>query len=186
VVAIEYELTPEEWIEVQLEHSGRSEAVKTAKVRVRVTFGALFCLLALLGWLMGSTTVALTWLIAGALGMGLLGPALTKSQRKQLERLAREGVGVGMFGPHRVELRPDGVLDSTTGYEWLQRWHAIDRVEEAENAFLIYSGRHRFLPIPHSAFPDAETLRRFADTFYALREGSSSPRLPESGAPGDP
>lgn len=172
IIAVEFELTPEDWIEVQMEHSARSAIFKEGKRRVRVTLAALLVLLALLGYLMGSVTVAVTWLLAGGVLLALLGPLVDRSQRKQLRRFADEGIGMGMFGRHRVELRPEGVLDSTTGYEWLQRWPSIDRVEEGEGAFLLYSGPNRFLPIPHSAFPDSETLRRFADTFYRLRDGA--------------
>lgn len=181
IVAVEFELTPEDWIEVQLQHATRSAMFKEAKRKVRVSFATLLLLLALLGYLMGSTTVALVWLLGGALGFATLGSLVERSQRKQLERFAREGIGMGMFGRHRVELRPDGMVDSTAGYEWLSRWPSIDRVEEGEGAFLIYSGPNRFLPIPHSAFPDSDTLRRFADTFYRLKEGGAADRLPGAG-----
>lgn len=185
IVAVEFELTPEDWIEVQMEHSTRSALLKEGKRRVRVTLAALLVLLALLGYVMGSVTVAVTWLLAGGVLLGLLGPLIDRSQRKQLERFAREGIGMGMFGRHRVELRPEGMLDSTVGYEWLARWPSIDRVEEGEGAFLIYSGPNRFLPIPHSAFPDSDTLRSFADTFYRLKEGAPAPSLPRAAAGDD-
>jgi YcxB-like protein len=180
-VAVEFELTPEEWIEANVQHSTRSAMFKAAKRRVRIMFGLLLVLLALLGYTMGSATVALTWLVAGGVGLAVLGPALDRSQRRQLKRFADEGIGAGMFGRHRVELRPEGVLDSTDGYEWLARWPSIERVEEGDGAFLIYSGPNRFLLIPHSAFPDSATVRHFADTFYALRERARAPRLPEPG-----
>ncbi len=180
IVAVEFELTPEDWIDVNMQHTTRSAMFKEAKRKVRVTLASLLVLLALLGYVMGSMTVAFTWLIAGGVLVAFLGPLLDRSQRKQLRRFANEGISMGMFGRHRVELRPEGMVDSTVGYEWLARWPSIDRVEEGEGAFFIYSGPNRFLPVPHSAFPDSETLRHFADTFYRLKEGGRATELPSS------
>jgi hypothetical protein len=84
------------------------------------------------------------------------------------------GIANGMFGHHRVELRAEGVLDVTSGYEWMTRWTAIDRVEEVNGTFLVYTGPNAFLPIPSSAFPDADTLRAFGDRFYGSLERSGT------------
>jgi len=77
------------------------------------------------------------------------------------------------------------MLDATEGYDWLTRWSAIDRVEESEGAFLVYTGPNACLPIPHSAFRDSATLRRFADAFYRLRQSGGHGVLPGGGAPAD-
>ncbi len=122
------------------------------------------------------------WLAAGGIVLAALNPIIRRSRRKQLEEFAATGIAHGMFGPHRVELRPEGMVDATEGYEWLTRWAAIDRVEESEGAFLIYTGPNAYLPIPHSAFRDSASLRRFSDVFYRLREAGRAPHLaaPES------
>jgi hypothetical protein len=170
VIGVDFELTPEEWVEVGMQHSWRSKPLRQARRTVRGLLVAIFVLLALLGLVQGSTLVAVTWLLGGAVVVAALDPLLRGSQRNQLRKLAATGIANGTFGPHRVELTPAGMLDSTSGYDWLTRWPAIERVEEGEGAFLIYTGPNACLPIPHSAFRDAPALRRFADAFYALRE----------------
>ncbi len=92
------------------------------------------------------------------------------------------GITNGLFGPHRVELRDEGVLDSTTGYEWLTRWSSIERVEEANGTFMIYSGPNAFLPIPASAFRDSTILRAFGDRFFACLNDARATRDAEIAA----
>lgn len=183
---MEFELTPEEWVEVSLAHSSKSPQVREAMRNVRILFGALVVLAALISLLDGAGTAALLWLIAGGVVMAVMGPLLRASRRKQFRQYAETGIAHGMFGPHRVELRPEGMLDSTEGYEWLTRWSAIDRVEEGDGAFLVYTGPNALLPIPHSAFRDSGSLRRFGEAFFRLREADEAKRLDAGGKPTQP
>jgi len=177
-VQVEFELTPEEWVEVSLQHSSKSPQVLEATRKVRILFGALIVLATLISLLDGGMTAAFVWLAAGAVVMAAMNPILRSARRKQVREYAASGIANGMFGPHRVELRPEGMLDATEGYEWLTRWSAVERVEEGDGSFLVYTGPNALLPIPHSAFRDAADLRRFSDAFYALREADRSARLP--------
>jgi len=189
-VTVAFELTPEEWVEVSLQHSATQPQIVKATRSARRSFAVLMALLAFLFFLNGMAGSAYVFLIAAVLGMATLGPLIRRSQRKRTLEYARTGIQNGMFGPHRVELRPEGMLDVTDGYEWLTRWAAIDRVEEGEAAFLVYTGPNALLPIPHSAFRDSESLRRFSHTFFALREGAdpliSAPEARDSQAPNRP
>lgn len=176
-VGVEFELTPEEWVEVSLQHSSTSPQILEAQRKVRILFGALIVLAALISVLDGASTAALMWLFAGAVVTAFMKPILRAARRSQVQKYVQSGIAHGMFGPHRVELRPEGVLDVTDGYEWLTRWSAIDRVEEGEGAFMVYTGPNALLPIPHTAFPDSASLRRFSDAFFALREADRTRRL---------
>jgi hypothetical protein len=169
-VAIEFELTPEEWVEVSLQHSSRSPQVIEATRRVRILFGALVLLATLISLLDGALTAAFVWLVVGLVVMAVMAPALRAGRRRQVRRYAQSGIQNGMFGRHRIELRAEGIMDSTEGYDWLAKWSAIERVEEGEGSFLIYTGPNALLPIPHTAFRDPAELRRFSDAFHALRE----------------
>ena len=173
--AVEFELTPEEWIEVSLEHAMRSPLVRQARRMVRILLGVLVLLAAWLSVVTGAPSAALMWLLAGGVVTAFMGPILRSAQRRQVSKYAETGITNGMFGPHRVELRPEGVLDSTEGYEWLTRWPSIERVEEGEGCFLIYTGPNALLPIPHTAFPDSESLRRFSRAFFALKAAGGRP-----------
>lgn len=177
-IAVEFELTPEEWVEVSMEHTWRSRQLRESRRTVRWLVVAIFVLLALLSLLDGATGFALLWLLGGGVLLAALDPLLRSSQRKALWKFAATGIANGMFGRHRVELRPEGMVDVTDGYEWLTRWRAIERVEDTEGSFLVYTGPNACLPIPHSAFRDSASLRQFADTFYRLHEGGREEALP--------
>jgi hypothetical protein len=178
--AVEFELTPEDWVEVSMEHAWRSKHLKDARRTIRFLLVAIFAVLALLFSLQGFTVLAWTVILAGGTLVAVLDPLLRSSQRGQLARVAAMGLANGTFGRHRVELRPEGMLDATDGYEWLTRWRAIDRVEEGEGAFLIYTGPNALLPIPHSAFRDGASLREFSEAFYRLRSRNEGGALPPS------
>lgn len=179
-ISVEFELTPEEWVEVSLEHASRSPLVGAAVKNVRVIFGLIVVVLGLLFLMLGSAFAAVVWLILGAMGFAGIGPLLVRGRKEQYEKYARSGIANGMFGKHRVTISPDGMRDATELYEWLTRWPAIERVENGAGAFLIYTGPNALLPIPHSAFPDAESVRRFGDVFYRLRQAGAAPELPGS------
>jgi hypothetical protein len=183
-VVVEFELTPEEWVEVSLQHASKSPQIRQARRMVRLLVGAIVVLAALLSILDGAASAGLVWLIAGVVVMAFMGPILRSSQRHQIRKHAEGGITNGMFGPHRVELRPEGMLDSTDGYEWLARWSSIERVEDGEGCFLIYTGPNALLPIPHTAFRDSESLRRFSHAFFTFKEESDAERLSGPAAEG--
>lgn len=176
-LSVEFHLTPEEWIDVAMEHNRHSEYVRGSVRRGQGTLGVIVLLLCILGFLGGyGWSVLLLWLFMGAVGVALFPKLAERSQRRHYESFARSGIANGMFGAHRVHLRADGLLDETDAYERLTRWHAVDRVEEGPGAFMIYLGRDAFLPIPHSAFRDPETLRAFGDRFFERLETSRALR----------
>lgn len=186
-VSVDFELTPEDWVEVSMQHTATQPQVVKAVRNMRVTFALLMLALAALFFLGGMPGAGYVFLIAAIFMTATMGPLIRSAQRKRTLEYARTGIANGMFGPHRVELRPEGMLDVTDGYEWLTRWSAIERVEEGEGAFLVYTGPNSLLPIPHSAFRDSESLRRFSHAFFALREGAdpliSAAELRDSQAP---
>jgi hypothetical protein len=185
-VLVEFELTPEEWVEVSLQHAAKQPQILKAVRNMRMAFAVLMLALAALFFLGGMSGAGYVFLIAAVFMSATMGPMIRSAQRKRTLEYARSGIANGMFGPHRVELRPEGMLDVTEGYEWLTRWGAIERVEEGEAAFLVYTGPNSLLPIPHSAFRDSASLRRFSDAFFALRDGAdpliSAPELRDSQA----
>jgi hypothetical protein len=183
VPAADFELTPEDWEEVNLAHLLESPLYAEAKSNSRVIGGLLFATLAVFSALMGSTTGALMFAITGPPFVYFLGPLQRKAQSKSLKRLAKEGVSNGLFGHHRVEVREEGLFHSTHAYETLIRWHAVDDVREVDGYFFVYTGPNAFVPIPVTAFPDSESLRAFSDAFHACRArhreiGADSSRQP--------
>lgn len=189
-VAVEFELTPEEWEAANAAHLSSSPLQVQLLRRTRRTTSILFAALAVLNLAMGSVTYAVLWALAGVFFAASLDRIHRSGQRKALRKLGEQGIANGIFGPHRVEVREEGLVDSTTHYEWLIRWSGIERVREENGTFLIYNGANAFLPIPSTAFPDSDSLRRFADAFYrrlALHGDGAAvraePGLPEPGTP---
>jgi hypothetical protein len=184
-ITVEFEFTPEDWERANATHSWNSELTKNALKQMQVLFGAIVSLMALLLFLGGTGLGAAAMLIAGTLMFGMLRPLVRHSQKRQIKKVADLGLINGIFGPHRVELRDDGILNSTTGYEWLVRWSAIEDIKESDGSFLIYSGANSFLTIPSSAFPDNETLRAFGDRFFERLSQVEKTLLPGRDTPED-
>jgi len=171
-VTVNFELTPEQWVQASLEHYGKQTVNREAVRRLRLVFGALVVAVAALITISGARgTATVIWLLAGGSVLPFFSRLVRSGQRRQLRRYAEVGIANGTFGPHRIELGPEGMSDSTAAYERLTRWSAIERVEKGESAFMVYVGPNAFLPIPHSAFQDADLVRRFDDAFDRLRTG---------------
>ena len=165
-IVVEFEFTPEDWARANATHSWNSELTKKALMQMQLLFGAIVSLMALILLLGGTALGVAAMLIAGVFLVGVLKPLVRHSQKRQIKKVADLGLINGIFGPHRVELLDEGILDSTIGYDWLVKWSAIENIKESEGSFLIYSGANSFLTIPSSAFPDTETLRAFGDRFF--------------------
>lgn len=177
VVAIEFELTPEDWTTACASHSWNSELTQKAIRKTRTLFAGAWSVLALMQLLAGSALGALGWAVGGVVWVAMLPSLVRWSHRRQLKKISLHGIANGTFGPHRVELREDGILDSTSGYDWLLKWSAIERIEEADGEFLIYLGPNSFLPIPASAFRDREMLRAFGDRFFQGLAAANDPQV---------
>jgi hypothetical protein len=172
--SVEFEITPEDWERVNAEHVFASPLYAEAARNMRVVVGLLAVTLAALGFVIGSSTVAFFFLLAAAPLVAAVGPLTRRAQRDSLRKLARQGIANGVFGSHRVEVRPDGLFHSTHAFDSLLRWHAIERVEEVAGHFFVYTGPNAFLPIPVTAFRDAEALRDFADAFQQRMAAAGS------------
>ena len=189
-VSVEFDLTPEEWVDVAVEHSLGSELFQSALRKGQAAFAGIVGLLAILGFAAGYPALTLVWLFAGAVGTVLLPRSFERAQRKQYTDIAAGGITNGMFGTHRVRLSDDGIVDETDAYVRLTRWHAVDRVVDGPGAFMIYFGSDAFLPVPHSAFRDSATLRAFSEYFFkhlrsAPAPGSLAPPGIDEGGTGD-
>lgn len=179
-----YELTPEDWEEVNAVHLFESELYKEALKNGRILGTLLFFTLAALCALLGFSAGAF---MAGATGLvfpALAGPIQRSAQRRALRKLGEEGVANGMFGQHRVEVREEGLFHATSAHETLIRWHAIEDVREKGDHFFIYMGPNAFVPVPITAFPDSTSLRAFADKFFERM--SSARDAPEQVEPPSP
>jgi len=167
LAAAEFEITPEDWEEVNAVHlfDGplHGELVRNARAVSFLLFVALSALTLLLGWPFGSVL----FLAAGLVVPVFVGPLQESAQRNALRKLGKQGVSNGTFGHHRVEVREDGLFHQTDAFDVLVRWHAIDEVKERADYIFIYTGPNAFLPIPVTAFPDSASLRTFADAFFS-------------------
>jgi hypothetical protein len=177
----EFELTPEDWEDVNAVHLFESRLHREQLGRVRGASALLFVTLALLTLLLGFGSGALMFGAAALIFPVFVGPMQRRAQRQALRKLTAQGIANGTFGHHTVEVRDEGLFHSTHAYESLFRWHAIDRVKEKDGNFLVYIGPNAFLPIPATAFPDSAALRRFADAFYERK--AEPPDLPPESGP---
>lgn len=186
-VSVEYDLTPEEWVDLAVEHNRNSDVVKQASRNGQLALAGITAILGILALLAGYPAFTLLWLFAGAIGVVLLPRQFEGAQRKQYETVARGGIMNGMFETHRVSLLEDGIMDETDAYQRLTRWHAVEKVVDGPGSFMIYFGSDAFLPVPHSAFRDSSELRAFSERFFALTGGGRpAPGLSPSSPPSSP
>ncbi|MBT8488790.1 MAG: YcxB family protein [Gemmatimonadetes bacterium] len=187
-VPVEFDLTPEEWVDLAVEHNRQSPVVKRATIHGQLALGGITVILGLLALLAGYPMFTLAWLLGGSIGVVLLPRLFERAQRKQYADIARGGITNGMFGTHRVSLLDEGIMDETHAYQRLTRWHAVEKVVDGPGSFMIYFGSDAFLPVPHSAFRASSELRAFSDRFFALA-GSDGPEQeispPSSPEPGE-
>ena len=162
----EFELTPEDWEEMNAVHLFDSSLHHQLVGRTRVVSVLLFMTLAALSLLLGFTIGAIIFGATGLVVPALIGPMHRHAQRRALRKLGEQGISNGTFGHHRVEVRDEGLFHATHAYESLIRWHAIEEVKEKADSFFVYTGPNAFLPIPVTAFPDSDSLRGFADAFF--------------------
>jgi hypothetical protein len=175
--AAEFELTPEDWAAVNAAHFFDSPLYREATRKGRVVGAALFAALALLSLLQGSGGTALLFAVGVVAFPAMLGPLQRRAQRASLRKLGDQGIANGTFGRHRVEVREAGLFHGTDAYESIIRWHAIDRVVEKAGHFFVYIGPNAFIPLPVTGFPDAQSMRRFADAFYDRIAGAREGRV---------
>jgi hypothetical protein len=115
--------------------------------------------------LIGGTSVigALAMVLTGALLVGSLKPLVRHSQKRQLKKVADVGLINGIFGHHRAELREEGILNSTSGYDWLVKWNAIEDIKDVGRVLPHLFGC-QFLPddpfLGFSRHRDATGVRR--------------------------
>ena len=166
VPTVEYELTPEDWEAVNAAHIFESPVYVEASKNTRIVGGLLFATLSAFCFLSGSATGGILFALAGPPFVYLVGPLMRKSQLASLRKMRRQGISNGLFGRHRIEVRADGLYHGTDAYETVIRWHAIDEVKQKDDHFFVYTGPNAFVPIPVTAFPDAERLRAFSDGFH--------------------
>lgn len=127
----EFELAPEDWEEVNAVHLFDSTLHRQVFGRTRVVSARLFLTLAALCLLLGFASGAILFGAASLVLPVLIGPLHERAQRRAPRKLTKKGIAKGTFGPHRVEVRDEGLFHATHGYESLFRWHAIDEVKEA-------------------------------------------------------
>ena len=178
-VSLEFELTPEEWVAAQGAHQDLVHMRRGDVQRLQTIAGTALGVISVAGLFMGLWLTSVIWAAIGFVYLRGIPRQVRKQTRLQLSRTAREGVVQGLFGRHRIELREEGLVDITDGYETVVRWGTIEGVEHTGGLFMIYTGPNSFVPIPDSAFRDSAELRAFSDAFHTLRglhaEGALDP-----------
>lgn len=182
-----YELTPEDWEDVNAAHLFASDLHKEALKNGRIAGALLFATLAVFSLLLDFTLGTFMFGATALVFPALAGPIQRHAQRRALRKVGEEGIANGMFGLHRVELREEGFYHATSHFESTFRWHAVEDVKEVGDHFFIYMGPNAFVPVPITAFPDSESLRGFADAFFEhLNKGREEAARLERGEEASP
>ncbi|MGD8322520.1 MAG: YcxB family protein [Gemmatimonadota bacterium] len=175
----EFQITPEEWVAVSAERLWNMDVHRSARRKQQWIWGGMAAVGGVLFVLMDAASAGVILAVVFGVMIALVPKRYRAALEKALTRNARTGIAPGVFGPHRLEVRAEGLRDVTPSYETLWRWSTVQGVDEIAGTFVIRVGPLANLILPSSAFRDSSTLRSFADAFYARLQGEEGP--PEVG-----
>ncbi len=183
LVSAEFELTPEEWVAAVSSFAWDHPLHVENRKRQRRIWTAIMILFATLLLLVGAGPEALIVTIGLGVLIALFPWLYRRALKRAFTRSSRTGVTHGLFGPHRMEVTPEGLRDVTPAYEALWRWRAIGKVEEADGTFMVGTGPSSIVLLPSTAFRDSAHLRDFGDQFFHHLEAARAAALPDADPP---
>lgn len=176
---VDYELTPDDLYAFQLRATQVSPVARRARRKLYIYLFLAVVLLAIVpaigadgfdvsrvsfGFLLTffPLVAGITWLLEKRL-----------SRRTILELLKEEVPEKGQLGKHRMKLDDTGVLEATAVGEQRTSWAGINRVEQSQDYFYIYTTPSAAFVIPRRAFADARDAEAFYQ-FASSRRGGQS------------
>lgn len=182
--AVSFELSADEWADAALPLVYASPVHRTARRNWVGFFVGLYALVAFVSVSQGGGAATALMMLVAALTFVALTPTLYRwVLRRQLFKIVSGDAVRGLVGPHRIELWPDGVLDVTPASEALWRWPSLGGLTESPDAFVIRLGTLEFLPIPKTAFRDADMARHFGDAFFSAFPGDGADEVGDLNLP---
>jgi hypothetical protein len=171
-IALDFELTPEDYAEFWSFHSQRSPFLRRSRRKSQFIVPAVWLGIAALGGISAGDSV---WVALSILWIAGVPAYVRWCTRQGAKRIAEQGVGRGCIGPHRLVIDARGVMDSTPFFESRLFWTAIEEVVDAPRQVLLYTGAHAALIIPKRAFASELAVGGFVEGMNDLKEAATAP-----------
>jgi hypothetical protein len=116
-------------------------------------------------------------MLGGALAAALVSWALIAAYWRfgvgyVIRRSCNEGDGRGLFGPHSLELTPEGIHETTAVSTSTYAWTGIERIADDDSHLYLYVSPTSAYVVPKRAFASAEGARTFLAQASAYRHAS--------------
>jgi hypothetical protein len=151
-MTIEYDLTPADYAAFAAYHHSFPGAAGGSQRRLRYGFAAAYLAIFAVHLATGVRPRDYVWLALAVLWFVFVPRLYQRFVRRNVQRIAEQGLCRGSVGPHRMIVAAEGITDVTPHYEWMTRWSGVERVIRLPERLLIYVGTNAAFQVPRRAF----------------------------------
>lgn len=159
-----YDLTKEDYLAFQLHTAKQSETVKRALIMQRMMGPVLFLLFTLVvswvteEWLLG---LFITFAVASVLWVILYPKFFYGYIKRNVNKMLNESRKGNMFGLHTLVMDKKGFTEKNRAGEKKTNWAGIERIDEDEAYFFLFTSIVEAYIIPKRSFKNAERQEEF-------------------------
>jgi hypothetical protein len=144
----------------------------TKRKRRRSTwqFPLIYLGLAGAGALIGSTVMAVLFILAAVVWVCLYPLYLNKLVRRGIRKVIEENRSNDTFGAQTLSISPEGVASTNQTIRFEVKWKGITKIVPADTGIFIHTSSTAAVIIPDSAFDTVNTRERFLEEALRYRE----------------
>ncbi|MEM1504576.1 YcxB family protein [Domibacillus sp. 8LH] len=161
---LKYDLTKEDYLAFQIHVAKQSETVKHALIMQRLMGPVLFLLFTLVvswvteEWLPG---LFITFAAASVLWVTLYPKYFYEHIKRNVNKMLNESRNDNMFGLHTFVMDKKGFTEKNRAGEKKTNWSGIERVDEDEAYFFLFTSIVEAYIIPKRSFKNEERQEEF-------------------------
>ncbi len=172
---IEYELTTEDMMRLNMFHAAHSPTVRHSG-QMTTLAGAV--LIPLVGFIIYAferkLSVLVVFVLIDILWIGI-GPAWWRWElNRRLKRMLVEGHTPGSTDRCTLTIEPNGIITRTGKVETSLHWDAVEKIVECDTDTIIYVGPMSAIMIPGKAFGSASERQKFLQAVHQFRDAADS------------
>ncbi|WNS77989.1 YcxB family protein [Domibacillus sp. DTU_2020_1001157_1_SI_ALB_TIR_016] len=161
---LKYDLTKEDYLGFQIHVAKQSETVKRALIMQRLMGTVLFLLFTLVvswvteEWLLG---LFITFAVASVLWVILYPKYFYGHIKRNVNKMLDESRNDNMFGLHTLVIDREGFTEKNRAGEKKTNWAGIERVDEDEAYFFLFTIIMEAYIVPKRAFENKDRQKEF-------------------------
>lgn len=168
-MGIDFELQRDDLVAFALFHQKHSPAARKQRRQRMVIWGGVLIVL-IATFIRRGFFSSDDWLLVACTILFLVGLFVSLPQirewrlRKAIARMYGEGRNVLLYGPRRVVLTPQSLINSSANSQSETRWIAIEKIVVTEEALYIYISSVSSVVIPRREFTSNDHFQTFIQT----------------------